>query len=70
MILNFFNSMIKWPRSFKQEARDIIYSIKDRGFKKSYKTYGWRLLRVILIYYLVRDILIYIVMPSFVYLAW
>jgi hypothetical protein len=36
--------------------------IKAR-FKVIYKKYGWKILAVIFIYYLVRDVLVYIVLP-------
>jgi hypothetical protein len=39
--------------------------IKAR-FRIIYKKYGWKILAIIFIYYLVRDVLVYIVLPYLV----
>jgi hypothetical protein len=36
--------------------------IKAR-FRLVYKKYGWKILAIIFVYYLVRDVLVYIVLP-------
>ena len=42
----------------------IIYYQKH-GFKKTIKKFGWKLFAIIFIYYLVRDSILYIIIPYF-----
>ena len=42
----------------------IIY-YKEHGFKKTIKKFGWKLFAIIFIYYLVRDSILYIIIPYF-----
>ena len=42
----------------------IIY-YQEHGFKKTIKEFGWKLFAIIFIYYLVRDSILYIIIPYF-----
>jgi len=43
----------------------MIKKIKTK-FKDLYKKYGWKIAVAIFFYYLIRDVLLYIVLPWFV----
>jgi len=38
---------------------------RDNGFKKTIKKYGWKLFAIIFMFYLVRDTILYIIIPYF-----
>ena len=38
---------------------------RDHGFKKTIKKYGWKLFAIIFVFYLVRDTILYIIIPYF-----
>ena len=38
---------------------------RDHGFKKTIKKYGWKLFAIIFMFYLVRDTILYIIIPYF-----
>tara|TARA_B100000579_G_scaffold108787_1_gene86719 strand:- start:6129 stop:6326 length:198 start_codon:yes stop_codon:yes gene_type:complete len=42
----------------------IIY-YQEYGFKKTMKKFGWKLFAITFIYYLVRDSILYIIIPYF-----
>ena len=37
----------------------------ENGFKKTVKKYGWKLFAIIFLYYLIRDSILYIIIPYF-----
>jgi hypothetical protein len=41
----------------------FAHSLRNDGFKKTVKRYGWKFFAILFTYYLVRDITIYIVLP-------
>lgn len=43
-----------------------VKEIRQIGFKASLKKYGWKLVAGVFCYYLVRDVMLYIVGPWFV----
>jgi hypothetical protein len=45
--------------------KNAIYKIKGR-FQKIYRQYGWKAVVGIFIYYIVRDVTLYIVLPALV----
>ena len=48
----------------KFHLKYIIY-YQEHGFKKTIKKFGWKLFAIIFIYYLVRDSILYIIIPYF-----
>ncbi len=46
--------------------RKYVYYYKEHGFKKTLKKYGWKLFTIIFLYYLIRDSILYIIIPYFV----
>ena len=44
--------------------RYIIF-YKENGFKKTVKKHGWKLFIIIFMYYLIRDSILYIIIPYF-----
>ncbi len=47
----------------KKLATNIIISLKDNGFIATWKVYKWKLFAVLFCYYLVRDLLLYVIIP-------
>jgi hypothetical protein len=43
--------------------KEMAFSIKDEGIRVSFRRYGWRLMTFIIAYYVVRDVMIYILIP-------
>ncbi len=46
--------------------RKYVYYYKEHGFKKTVKKFGWKLFGIIFLYYLIRDSILYIIIPYFV----
>jgi hypothetical protein len=46
------------------EVRQIY---RENGFKAVFKRYGWKLVVGIFCYYLIRDITLYLILPSLVW---
>ena len=42
----------------------VIY-YRNHGFKKTIKKFGWKLIITIFIFYLIRDSILYIIIPYF-----
>jgi hypothetical protein len=40
---------------------------KERGFKAVVKEAGWKVVVGIIIFYLIRDVILYIIIPYFIY---
>ncbi len=49
------------------QIRDMWITLRREGFRATFRKYGWRFVGLVFIYYLIRDTLLYIVLP---YLAW
>jgi hypothetical protein len=47
--------------------REIKATFRDSGLKGVSKKYGWKLFLAFFVYYLVRDVLIYVVLPYLVF---
>lgn len=47
--------------------REIKQTFKESGFKGVSKRYGWKLFAAFFVYYLVRDVILYILLPYLVY---
>ncbi len=48
---------------FFGEAKEIVIYLRLNGFKMTFSKYKWKFALVIFFYYLVRDLLIYVVIP-------
>ena len=48
-----------------QQIKTMALSLKNDGFSASFKRYGWRMISLVITYYLVRDISLYLVIPYF-----
>ena len=46
--------------------RKYVYYYKEHGFKKTVKKFRWKLFAIIFLYYLIRDSILYIIIPYFV----
>lgn len=47
--------------------KEIKSTFKESGFKGVTQKYGWKLFLAVFVYYLVRDVTLYIVIPYLVY---
>lgn len=45
----------------------VVGTIKSQGLKAAWKTYGWKLVALVFTYYLIRDTLLYLVIPFVIY---
>ena len=45
--------------------KSYVIFYKKNGFKKTVKKHGWKLFIIIFIYYLIRDSILYIIIPYF-----
>ena len=50
---------------FPKFMRKYIEYYKEHGLKKTIKDHGWRLFVIVFVFYLVRDGLLYIIIPYF-----
>ena len=50
-------------KKFLRDARQVV---RDDGFKALFRKYGWKLIAVFFLYYLIRDTILYIVIPYLV----
>jgi|TARA_B100000085_G_scaffold157490_1_gene143029 hypothetical protein len=46
--------------------RKYVFYLKEHGFKKTIKKFGWKLFAVIFLFYLIRDSILYIIIPYLV----
>lgn len=53
--------------SLRSQIKVIILSIKNEGFKATFKKYRWKFIAVVFVYYLIRDLLLYVAIPSLTY---
>ncbi len=49
-----------------RNVKVMAMSIKNDGLKASFKRYGWRMVSLVVLYYLVRDTILYIIIPYFI----
>ncbi len=54
-------------RMAPQFIKDYVKIWKDQGFKELIKQKGWRVFAVIFFYYLIRDSILYILLPYLAY---
>tara|TARA_B100000579_G_scaffold426393_1_gene433547 strand:+ start:1417 stop:1644 length:228 start_codon:yes stop_codon:yes gene_type:complete len=64
-LIKFWNKMkIKEKLIPKFLYKYVIY-YQNHGFKKTIKKFGWKLIIIISIFYLIRDSILYIIIPYF-----
>ena len=47
----------------KEKGKEYRQVLKEQGFKGLVKKYGWKLVVAVFIYYLIRDSILYILIP-------
>lgn len=52
--------MDRWTPRVLREAKDVF---KSDGLKGVIKRYGWKFFAVFFVYYLIRDVTLYILLP-------
>jgi hypothetical protein len=50
-----------------KEAREARRTLKEEGFKALWRKYGWKLFAVVFVYYLIRDLILYVFIPWYLY---
>ena len=65
-LIKFFNKMTIKEKLIPKFLRKYVYYYKEHGFKKTVKKFGWKLFAIIFLYYLIRDSILYIIIPYFV----
>jgi hypothetical protein len=53
-------------KKFFSELKIAVRVLKTEGFKALFKRYGWKLVAGVFVYYLVRDVTLYIIIPALV----
>ncbi len=48
---------------FKNFLKNVRHDFKTIGFKATFKKYGWKLALLFFFYYLIRDSILYILIP-------
>jgi hypothetical protein len=51
-----------WSRT-KHTIKECRETFKQNGFKGVFRRYGWRVFAVFFCYYLVRDLILYVLIP-------
>jgi hypothetical protein len=51
--------------SIKSNVLNIILSLRHKGLAYTWKTYRWKMIAIIIFYYLVRDITLYVLIPNY-----
>ena len=49
-----------------KQVKEMALSIKKDGLKKSFKRYGWQMVSLVVLYYLIRDTILYIIIPYWI----
>jgi hypothetical protein len=47
----------------KEKGKEYLEVFKEQGFKGLVKKYGWKLVLAVFMYYLIRDSILYILIP-------
>jgi hypothetical protein len=64
-------AMLNFPmRIYRHAIVDSVRIVKKHGFRELLRQRGWRFFAAVVAYYLVRDILLYIVLPLCVAKQW
>ena len=51
------------PGAFRGWLRDATATFRKEGFRGILRAYGWKLFAVFVLFYLIRDVTLYIVLP-------
>lgn len=54
---------VSWCSRLKKVVTEAKATFKESGFKGVIKRYGWKAFAAFFVYYLVRDIILYILIP-------
>lgn len=49
---------------------DVIATVKERGLRQAFRIHGWKFVALVVAYYLVRDTLIYLILPFAIVKFW
>lgn len=52
--------------TLKEYLSDALTTLRSEGLRQTWKKFGWRLAALIFIYYLIRDTLLYLVIPGLI----
>ncbi|WII71175.1 hypothetical protein QJS83_11960 [Bdellovibrio sp. 22V] len=53
----------RWTPKVVREAKQVF---KESGIKGVVRRYGWKIFAVFFVYYLVRDVTLYIILPWYI----
>jgi hypothetical protein len=53
----------KWYEHLRRHRAAITAEYKTNGLRGVIKAYGWRLLLAVFVFYLIRDTILYIIIP-------
>jgi len=60
-------AILSWPvRLYRYAVTDSLLIVKRRGLRELLRRRGWKFVAAVIAYYLVRDSLLYIVVPLLV----
>jgi hypothetical protein len=52
-----------WYKRLGEHKRAVVAEFKANGFKGVVRAYGWKLLLAVFLFYLIRDTILYIIIP-------
>ena len=53
----------KWSDRLRRHKKSILAEFKANGWRGVGRTYGWKLILAICVFYLIRDTILYIILP-------
>lgn len=65
-LIKFSSRMTIKEKLIPKFLRKYVFYYREHGFKKTVKKFGWKLFAIIFLYYLIRDSILYIIIPYFV----
>ncbi len=45
------------------QLKNIVLTIRQVGIRKAFRIHGWRIIAVVTLYYLIRDLTLYVLLP-------
>lgn len=58
---------MKFLLAMKSYVFAILHAIKTKKYKEVWKTFGWKSVLIIFTYYFIRDFLIFVIIPYFLF---
>lgn len=55
--------MRRWMRGMREKGRGIWREYRANGWRGVIKVYGWKLVLGIFVFYLIRDTILYVLIP-------